>query len=171
MAHYFLMICMLLLCVMRLQCICCYRSNHLLDVPYSDGMRDALKRLAYNHLLFWLEVMSVTNTLDTRGGSILTHAISWIGVRLSISPPIYFNWSHLLFRITIENYPNFWQISIIKSLYSPHRFPLVLHIFICLSFLSQKTIPYSPATIQNTVVHFPLLNIMEENYDLPVLNR
>ncbi|PAV17956.1 nucleotide-binding-oligomerization-domain like receptor [Pyrrhoderma noxium] len=59
--------------------ICRYWSNHLLDTPYSDRMRDALRRFAYNHLLFWLEVMSVTNTLDTRGGSILTHAISWIG--------------------------------------------------------------------------------------------
>ena len=71
--------------------ICCHWSNHLQDTPYSDGMRDALKRLAYNHLLFWLEAMSVTNTLDTHGGSILTHAISWIGVRLLNYPPTYFN--------------------------------------------------------------------------------
>ena len=74
-----------------LQYICRYWSNHLQDTPYSDGMRDALKGFTYNHLLFWLEVMSVTNTLDTRGGSILTHAISWIGVRLLNYPPTYFN--------------------------------------------------------------------------------
>ena len=74
-----------------LQYICRYWSNHLQDTPYSDGMRDALKGFTYNHLLFWLEVMSVTNTLDTRGGSILTHAISWIGVRLPNYPPTYFN--------------------------------------------------------------------------------
>ena len=71
--------------------ICCHWSNHLLDTPYSDGMRDALRVFAYNHLLFWLEVMSVTNTLDTHGGSILTHAISWIGVSLSNYTPTYFN--------------------------------------------------------------------------------
>ena len=56
-------------------------SDHLLDAPYSNGLRDALKGFVYNHLLFWLEVMSLTNTLDTRGGSILTYAISWLGVR------------------------------------------------------------------------------------------
>ena len=71
--------------------ICCHWSNHLRDTLYSDGMRDTLRVFAYNHLLFWLEVMSVTNTLDTRGGSILTHAISWIGVRLLNYPPTYFN--------------------------------------------------------------------------------
>ena len=67
--------------------ICCHWSNHLLDTPYLDGMRDELRVFTYNHLLFWLEVMSVTNTLDTHGGSILTHAISWIGVRLLNYPP------------------------------------------------------------------------------------
>ena len=71
--------------------ICRYWSNHLRDTPYLDGMRDALRVFTYNHLLFWLEVMSVTNTLDTHGGSILTHAISWIGVRLLNYPPTYFN--------------------------------------------------------------------------------
>ena len=71
--------------------ICCHWSNHLQDTPYSDRMRDALRAFAYNHLLFWLEVMSVTNTLDTHGGGILTHAISWIGVSLSNYTPTYFN--------------------------------------------------------------------------------
>ena len=71
--------------------ICCHWSNHLQDTLYSDGMRDTLRVFAYNHLLFWLEVMSVTNTLDTHGGSILTHAISWIGVRLLNYPPTQFN--------------------------------------------------------------------------------
>ena len=71
--------------------ICRYWSNHLQDTLYSDGMRDALRVFTYNHLLFWLEVMSVTNTLDTHGGRILTHAISWIGVRLLNYPPTYFN--------------------------------------------------------------------------------
>ena len=74
-----------------LQYICCHWSNHLLDIPYSGGMQGALRAFAYNHLLFWLEVMSVTNTLDTHGGSILTHAISWIGVSLSNYTPTYFN--------------------------------------------------------------------------------
>ena len=71
--------------------ICCHWSNHLRDTPYSNVMQGALKRFAYNHLLFWLEVMSVTNTLDTHGGSILTHAISWIGVILSNYTPTYLN--------------------------------------------------------------------------------
>ena len=74
-----------------LRYICCHWSNHLRDTPYLDGMRDELRRFTYNHLLFWLEVMSLTNTLDTRGGIILTHAISWIGVRLLNYPPTYFN--------------------------------------------------------------------------------
>ena len=74
-----------------LQYICCHWSNHLQDTLYSDRMRDALRVFTYNHLLFWLEVMSVTNTLDTHGGSILTHAISWIGVILSNYTPTYFN--------------------------------------------------------------------------------
>ena len=74
-----------------LQYICCNWSNHLRDVPYSDGLRDSLKGFTYNHLLFWLEVMSLTGTLDTCGGRILMDAISWLGVRLSNYLSTYFS--------------------------------------------------------------------------------
>ena len=74
-----------------LQYICCNWSNHLRDVPYSNGLLDSLRGFTYNHLLFWLEVMSLTKTLDSRGGRILTRAISWLGVRLLNHHPMHFN--------------------------------------------------------------------------------
>ena len=60
--------------------ICCHWAHHLQDVPYSKELCSQLRSFAYNHLLFWFEVLSLTNTFNDHVGPALLLAIDWIGV-------------------------------------------------------------------------------------------
>ena len=54
---------------------------HLHDVPYSEQLSDSLHYFAYNSLLYWVEVLSLTGSLYTCLGHALKSATTWIGVR------------------------------------------------------------------------------------------
>ena len=54
---------------------------HLHDVPYSEQLSDSLHEFAYNSLLYWVEVLSLTGSLYTCLGPALKSATTWIGVR------------------------------------------------------------------------------------------
>ena len=54
---------------------------HLHDVPYSEQLSDSLHYFAYNSLLYWVEVLSLTGSLYTCLGPALRSATTWIGVR------------------------------------------------------------------------------------------
>ncbi|PAV19331.1 nucleotide-binding-oligomerization-domain like receptor [Pyrrhoderma noxium] len=60
---------------------------HLRDVPYLEELSDSLHYFAYNSLLYWVEVLSLTGCLYTCLGLALEIAIKWVdvkGSRLSI---------------------------------------------------------------------------------------
>ena len=63
-----------------LEYICCNWAHHLRDVPYSRELCSQLQSFAHNQLLFWFEVLSLTNTFDNNVGPALQFAIDWIGV-------------------------------------------------------------------------------------------
>ena len=63
-----------------LKYICCNWFNHLRDVPYSQELCEQLKSFTYFQLLFWFEVLSLTNTFDNNVGPALQFAIDWVGV-------------------------------------------------------------------------------------------
>ncbi|PAV19327.1 nucleotide-binding-oligomerization-domain like receptor [Pyrrhoderma noxium] len=52
---------------------------HLRDVPYSEKLSQRLHYFAYNSLLYWVEVLSLTGSLYTCLGPALKSATTWIG--------------------------------------------------------------------------------------------
>ena len=60
--------------------ICCNWVHHLRDVPYSPYLHCQLRSFVYNKLLFWFEVLSLTNTFNDHAGPSLLFAIGWVGV-------------------------------------------------------------------------------------------
>ena len=63
-----------------LKYICCNWAHHLRDVPYTQELCSQLQSFVHNQLLFWFEVLSLTNTFDNNVGPALQFAIDWIGV-------------------------------------------------------------------------------------------
>ena len=63
-----------------LEYICCNWAHHLRDVPYSQELCSQLRSFAYKQLLFWFEVLSLTNTFNNNVGPALQYAIDWVGV-------------------------------------------------------------------------------------------
>ena len=63
-----------------LKYICCNWAHHLRDVTYSQELCSRLQSFAHNQLLFWFEVLSLTNTFNNNVGPALQFAIDWIGV-------------------------------------------------------------------------------------------
>ena len=65
-----------------LKYICCNWAQHLRDVSYSQDLCIQLRSFARNQLLFWFEVLSITNTFDGHVGPAFQFAIDWVGVRV-----------------------------------------------------------------------------------------
>ena len=63
-----------------LKYICCNWAHHLQDVPYSQELYCQLHSFVYNQLLFWFEVLSVTNTFNGHVRPALLFAIDCAGV-------------------------------------------------------------------------------------------
>ena len=63
-----------------LKYICCNWFHHLRDVSYSQHLCSKLRSFVYNQLLFWFEVLSLTNTFNDHAGPSLLFAIEWVGV-------------------------------------------------------------------------------------------
>ena len=63
-----------------LKYICCNWAHHLRDVSFSQELCSRLQSFAHNQLLFWFEVLSLTNTFNNNVGPSLLFAIDWIGV-------------------------------------------------------------------------------------------
>ena len=63
-----------------LKYICCNWFNHLRDVPYSQKLCEQLKLFAYDRLLSWFEVLSLTETFSNHVGTALLYTIQWAGV-------------------------------------------------------------------------------------------
>ena len=63
-----------------LKYICCNWSKHIRDVPYSLELCEQLKSFAYVRLLFWFEVLSLTDTFSNHVGTALLYMIQWVGV-------------------------------------------------------------------------------------------
>ena len=63
--------------------ICCNWFHHLQDVSYSQHLYSQLRLFVYNQLLFWFEVLSLTNTFNHHVGPALLFAIEWVGVSAS----------------------------------------------------------------------------------------
>ena len=53
---------------------------HLHDVPYSEQLSDSLHYFAYNSLLYWVEVLSLTGSIYTCLGPALEISIKWLDV-------------------------------------------------------------------------------------------
>ena len=66
-----------------LKYICCNWVHHLQDVSYSQHLCSQLRSFVYNQLLFWFEVLSLTNTFNHHVGPALLFAIEWVGVSVS----------------------------------------------------------------------------------------
>ena len=60
--------------------VCRFWASHLQDVPYSDKLLSELENFAYNQLLYWLEVLSLTKSLYECLEPILESAIGWVKV-------------------------------------------------------------------------------------------
>ena len=63
-----------------LRYICCHWIYHLRDVSFSHKLCDRIRIFAYNQLLFWFEILSLTGTFSTHAGPTLLYTIAWIGV-------------------------------------------------------------------------------------------
>ena len=63
-----------------LKYICCNWIHHLQDVSYSRELCSQLRSFVYNQLLFWFEVLSLTNTFNNHVGPSLLFTIEWVGV-------------------------------------------------------------------------------------------
>ena len=59
---------------------CRYWASHLRDVPYSDELLSELENFAYNQLLYWLEILSLTRSLYEGLEPVLEGAIGWFKV-------------------------------------------------------------------------------------------
>ena len=66
-----------------LKYIGCNWIHHLQDVSYSQHLCSKLRSFVYNQLLFWFEVLSLTNTFNHHVGPALLFAIEWVGVSAS----------------------------------------------------------------------------------------
>ena len=66
-----------------LKYICCNWIHHLRGVPYSQQLCSRLRSFVYKQLLFWFEILSLTNTFNRHAGPTLLFAIQWIGVSSS----------------------------------------------------------------------------------------
>ncbi|PAV14651.1 nucleotide-binding-oligomerization-domain like receptor [Pyrrhoderma noxium] len=62
-----------------LKYMCCNWAHHLRDVPYTQELCSQLQSFVHNQLLFWFEVLSLTNTFDNNVGPALQFAIDWVG--------------------------------------------------------------------------------------------
>ncbi|PAV14658.1 nucleotide-binding-oligomerization-domain like receptor [Pyrrhoderma noxium] len=62
-----------------LEYICCNWAHHLRDVPYTQELCSQLQSFAHNQLLFWFEVLSLTDTFNNNVGPALQYAIDWVG--------------------------------------------------------------------------------------------
>ncbi|PAV22985.1 nucleotide-binding-oligomerization-domain like receptor [Pyrrhoderma noxium] len=62
-----------------LKYICCNWFHHLQDVSYSQDLCSKLQSFVYNQLLFWFEILSLTNTFNHHVGPALLFAIDWVG--------------------------------------------------------------------------------------------
>ncbi|PAV15787.1 WD40 domain containing protein [Pyrrhoderma noxium] len=58
--------------------ICRNWASHLRDVPYSQPLCSRLESFAYNQILFWFEVLSLTSTFKNHMSDV-HHVIFWIG--------------------------------------------------------------------------------------------
>ena len=65
---------------------CRHWASHLRDVPYSDGLFSELDNFVYKHLLYWLEVLSLSRSLYEYFEPALESAIGW--VKVSCRPPV-----------------------------------------------------------------------------------
>ena len=63
--------------------ICCNWIYHLQDVSYSQNLCSKLGSFVSKQLLFWFEVLSLTNTFKKHVGPALLFAIEWVGVSVS----------------------------------------------------------------------------------------
>ena len=63
-----------------LKYICCNWFYHMRDVPYSLELCERLKSFSYRRLLFWFEVLSLTETFSNHVGTALLYTIHWVGV-------------------------------------------------------------------------------------------
>ena len=63
-----------------LQYACQNWALHLHDVPYSEQLSDSLHYFAYNSLLYWVEVLSLTGSIYTCLGPALEISIKWLDV-------------------------------------------------------------------------------------------
>ena len=66
-----------------LKYMCCNWAHHIQDVSYSQELCSRLRSFVYNQLLFWFEVLSLTNTFNHHVGPALVFAIQWVGVSAS----------------------------------------------------------------------------------------
>ncbi|PAV14643.1 WD40 domain containing protein [Pyrrhoderma noxium] len=62
-----------------LKYICCNWAHHLRDVPYSQDLCSQLRSFAHNQLLFWFEILSLTDTFDDHVGPALLLSVDWVG--------------------------------------------------------------------------------------------
>ena len=63
-----------------LQYACQNWALHLRDVPYSKELSEYLHEFAYNSLLYWVEVLSLTGSLYICLGPALEISIKWLDV-------------------------------------------------------------------------------------------
>ena len=66
-----------------LKYICCNWIYHLQDVSYSQNLCSKLGSFVSKQLLFWFEVLSLTNTFKKHVGPALLFATEWVGVSAS----------------------------------------------------------------------------------------
>ena len=63
-----------------LKYVCCNWFNHTRDVSYSQDLCEQLKSFAQHQLLFWFEVLSLTEAFSDHIGAALVYTIQWVGV-------------------------------------------------------------------------------------------
>ena len=68
-----------------LKYICCNWARHLQDVSYSKELCSQLRPFTHNQLLFWFEILSLTDTFNDHVGPALLLSIDWIGVSTFIN--------------------------------------------------------------------------------------
>lgn len=64
---------------------CRYWASHLLDVPYSEELYKNLDSFTFNRLLFWIEVLSLTDSLYNFLSSSLVNAITMQNRQVQLS--------------------------------------------------------------------------------------
>ena len=103
-----------------LKYICCNWFHHLQDVSYSRELCFQLRSFVYNQLLFWFEVLSLTNTFNNHVGPALLFTIEWVGV----SALYYYKCLVTKYssRTTIRNYHLSLKMLISKQAYIQSQF-------------------------------------------------